>query len=99
MRLPADPGCCHVGFVEAGEERYADHPAMFTRRSFGILHHRLPAAGVNGNDRGFEYVDCLHRAGNGVGDIVQLEVEEDRQTEFVDFMHPVVTVGEEEFQP
>src|SRR5205085_6724652 len=42
--------------------------------------------------------DRLHRAGDRVGNVVQLEVEEQRQPDVGDFMHAVVPVGAEEFE-
>ena len=78
----------------------ADDLAVSDRgRRLGIFHHRPPAAGMDGDDRRFEHVDRLHRPGDGVGDIVQLQVEEDRQADMRDLVHPVVAVGAEEFEP
>ena len=39
-----------------------------------------------------------HRAGDRVGDVVELEIEEDRQAEMRDFVHPVRAVRAEEFE-
>ena len=69
------------------------------RGGLGVLHHRPPAAGVDGDDRRLEHVDRLHRPGDGVGDVVQLEVEEDRQADVGDLVHAVVAVRAEELEP
>ncbi len=44
-------------------------------------------------------MDRLHRGGDGIGDVVQLEVEEDRQPDMGEFVHTVMAVGAEEFEP
>ena len=44
-------------------------------------------------------MDRLHRGGDRVGNVVQLQVEKDRQAQLGQFMHAVVAVGAEEFQP
>ena len=93
------PGAFQIAVVEAGQQGYRDHLAVFARRSLGVFHHRPPAAAVDGDDCRFEHVDRLHRRGDGVGDIVELEIEEDRQSQSGDLMDPVVAVGAEEFEP
>ena len=47
---------------------------------------------------GCERVERLHRLGDGVGDVVELEVEEDRQAERGHLADAVGAVGREEFE-
>ena len=54
---------------------------------------------MNGDDRRFEHVDRLHRAGDGVGDVMELQVEEDRQADMGDLVHAVMAVRAEELEP
>ena len=54
------------------------------RRGLGGRHHRPAAGGVDGQDRRLERRERLDRLGDGVGDVVELEVEEDRQAELGD---------------
>ena len=98
VRRAADAGALEICFIEAGEHRHGDHLAAFSRSRFGILHHRAPAAGVDGDDGRLIHVDRLHRAGDGVGDVVQLQVEEDRQAHVRDFVHAVAAMRAEELK-
>ena len=41
----------------------------------------------------------MHRAGDGVGNIVQFQIEEDRQAEMGDLVDAVVAVRAEELEP
>src|SRR3546814_5690854 len=43
--------------------------------------------------------DLLYRLGDGVGDVVQLQVQEDRQVQLGHFPHPGAAIGGEELQP
>jgi len=86
--------------IKTGEHGDGNDLAPLARRSLGIFHHRAPAChAVDGDDGGFEHMDRLHRGGNGVGDVVQLEIEEDRQAELGDFMHAVVAVRAKNSRP
>ena len=76
--LPANPGIAQVGLVEAGQHGDRDHLAMLAGRGLGVFHHRASAGGVHGDDRRLQHMDRLHRGRDGVGDIVQLQIEEDR---------------------
>src|SRR5690606_27664299 len=58
-----------------------------------------PTAGVNRDDRRLEHVNRLHRAGHRIGNVVQLEVEEDRQADVRDLVHTMVAVRAEELEP
>ena len=55
--------------------------------------------GVDGHDRWLEHMDRLHCRSDSVGNIVELEIEEDRQAQFMDLMYPMVAMGAEEFEP
>ncbi len=41
----------------------------------------------------------MHRAGDGIGDIVHFQVEEDRQSDPRDFVDAVMAMRAEEFEP
>jgi hypothetical protein len=72
---------------------------MLARRSLGIFHHGAATGGVDGHDRWLEHMDRLHCRSDSVGNIVELEIEEDRQAQFMDLMYPMVAMGAEEFEP
>ncbi len=93
----ADPR--DVGIVEAGEHGDRDDLGVRTGGRLGILHHRAATGGMDGDDSGFEHMDGLHRGGDGVGDVMQLEVEKDRQADLRDLVHAVMAMRAEEFQP
>ena len=95
----ADALLGEVAFVQAGQHGDGHDFRAFPRRRLRVLQHGAPAAGVDGNDRGFQQVDRLHRAGDRVGNIVELEVEENGQAQLRDVMHPVRSMRAEEFQP
>ena len=99
MGIAAHAGGGKVRIVEAGQHGDGDHLGMFARRSLGILHHGPPARCVDRDDGGFQHVDGLHGGGHGVGNVMQLQVKEDRQAHLGQFMHAVVAMGAEEFQP
>src|SRR5690606_11732398 len=95
----AHAGAGQVTFVEASEHRHRDDAGVLARRGLRILHHRSPTAGVNRDDRRLEHVNRLHRAGHRIGNVVQLEVEEDRQADVRDLVHTMVAVRAEELEP
>ena len=98
MRAAINTGANQVALVETGEHGDRNHLGAIGRSGLGILHHRAPAAGVDGNDCGFGHMDRLHRRRDGVGDVMQFQVQKDRQSDLRDFVHPMVAVGTEEFQ-
>jgi hypothetical protein len=98
VRGAADAGGGEIALIEAGEDGDGDDLAIIPGGGLGIFHHRPPARGVDGDDRRLKHVDRLHRAGHGVGNIVQLEIEEDRQADLGDLVHAVVAMGAEEFE-
>src|SRR4051794_15738656 len=53
---------------------------------------------MNGENRRFERRDRFDGLGHGVRDVVQLEVQENRQLAFGDSQHAFVTVGAEELE-
>ena len=63
------------------------------RGRLGVLHHRPAAGGVDGEDRRLERAQRLDRLGDGVGDVVELEIEEDRQAELGHLAHAGRAVG------
>src|SRR3546814_4178549 len=88
-----------VGRVEAGQHRSRDDLRIEARRRLCLFEHRTAARGVDGEDRGFERAQRLNRLGDGVRNVVELEVEEDRQAELRHLMDAVMAVGAEEFEP
>src|SRR3546814_4448268 len=54
---------------------------------------------MDGDDRWIERTQRLYRLGDGVGDVVQLQVQEDRQVQLGHFPHPGAAIGGEELQP
>ena len=87
-----------IACVEAGEHGDADDLGVRGRGGLGGGHHRAAAGGVDGHHRGRERGERLDRLGDGVGDVVELQIEEDRQAERRDLAHAVGPVGGEEFE-
>ena len=51
------------------------------------------ACGMDSQDRRLQQVQRLYRLGDGIGNVMQLEVEEDRQAKLRHFVHAVMAVG------
>lgn len=98
VRVARDAGGGEIVGVEAGQHRDRDHLRIERGGGLGILQHRAAAAGVDGEDRGFERPQRLDRLGDGIGDVVQFQVEEDRQAELRHLVHAVLPMGAEEFE-
>ena len=69
-----------VGVVEAGEHGHRDDLGGGRCRALGSRHHRLPAGAWTVRIAGSSVSDRRDRLGNRVGNVVELEVEEDRQS-------------------
>ena len=93
----ADAG--EVALVQAGEHGDSDNAGVFSGSRLGVFHHRPAASGMHGDDGGLQHMDGLHRGGHGVGNVVQLQVEKDRQADLGDLVHTVGAMRAEEFQP
>ena len=98
MRIIGNANARQVVIVETGQHGYRNNLGMRACRSFGILHHRAPTGCMNCQDRGLKAVQRLHRFGHSVGYIMQFKVEENRQTQFGNFMHTVMAIGAEKFE-
>src|SRR3546814_13310691 len=59
---------------------------------------RSAAGGMDGENRRFERTQRLDRLADGVGDIVELEIEEDRQDDLVHLVDARAPVRHEEFE-
>src|SRR3546814_3693518 len=59
---------------------------------------RAAAGGMDGENRRFERTKRLDRLADGVGDIVELEIEEDRQADLVHLVDARAPVRHEEFE-
>src|SRR5690606_27479299 len=99
VRAAFDTGTLEVAFVEACEHRHRDHLGARCGRRFGVFHHRPPATGVDSDDCRLEDVDRLHRPGDRVRNVVQLEIQEDRQADMRNLMHPGMAVRAKELEP
>ena len=98
MRAATDTGRRQIGGIEAGQHRDRDDLGMDRRRRLGVLQHRPPAAGMNREDRGLDGAERLHRLGDRVRNIVQLQVQKDRQAKLCHVAHALLAVGAEEFE-
>ena len=78
---PPTPMSARSVLVEAGQDGHRDHLGRGGRGGLGVLQHRPAAGGMDGEHRRLERAQRLDRLGDGVGDVVELEVEEDRQAE------------------
>lgn len=64
----------------------------------GPLHHLAPAGGVQGEHLDGKRSDGFDGLGDGVGDVVELEVEEHIEAEIGDFAHAIGAAGSEHFE-
>ena len=83
--------------VEAGQYGHCNHFGMQACSSFGILHHRTASGGMDGHNGGLKHVDRLHGLCDGIGNIVQFQVEENGQAQLLNFMHAVMPVRAKKF--
>src|SRR5690606_19677777 len=65
----------------------------------GALHRFLPAPGVKGEHVHREVRQAFHCSGDGVGDVVQLEVEENLRPPGRDFLDQSGAVATKELEP
>ena len=98
MRCAADADVFQIGRVEAGEHGDRDDLGVEARRRLCFFEHRAAARGVDREYRGFERPQRLDCLGDGVRNVVELEVEKNRQAELRHFMHTMMPVGAEEFE-
>lgn len=71
---------------------------MLLLRLDGPLHHFASAAGVEREHANRQLRGGLHRLRDGVGNIVELEVEKDIEAQVGDFAHGVGTTGGVHFE-
>ena len=84
--VPSTPWRASAAVVEAGEHGHAEQVGRGAAqaRGFGLrrrlrgLHHGESAGAVEGHIAGFEGDHAAHGARDRVGDVVELEVEEER---------------------
>ena len=101
---PARPGCRRLrsaarSFSSRLVRTVTATTLVFGERGgLGVLEHRPAAGGVDGQDRRLQRRQRLDRLGDGVGDVVQLQVEEDRQAELAELGDARGAVGGEEFE-
>jgi hypothetical protein len=97
IALDADVG--QIAIVEAGQHGDGDHLGVLASGGLGVFHHGAATGGMDRHDAGLQHMDRLHRARHRVGNIVQLQVEENRQADLGQLMHAVMAMGAEELQP
>ena len=91
-----------IVLVDAGEHRHRDQPDRRIdrgRRLARRAQHRLAAGGVDVEDRHAQPCDLARGAGDGVGDVVELDVCENRQPRLDDGRQPVWPARGQEFEP
>ena len=98
VRIAADSDRGEIALVEAGEHGHADDLGALRCGGLGVFEHCPPAGGMDGEDRRFERPQCLDRLSDRVRDVVELEIEEDRQAELRHFPDAVAAVGGEELE-
>lgn len=67
------------------------------RGFFGGLHHELPSAGVDGEHLDIEERGGFDGFGDGIGNVVEFEVEEDVGTGSPDLFDDLGATADEEF--
>ena len=92
-------GPLQVPLVHAGQHRDTDHLGVLCCRGLGIFKHCAATAGMNGDDGRLKHMDGLHRPGDRVGNVVELEIEKDRQAYLSDQMDAVRPMRAEELEP
>eukprot|EP01136_Pigoraptor_vietnamica_P027896 Opistho-1_new@84769 len=98
MRIGRKADRGQVVCVEAGEHRHCDDLGARGRGCLGILKHRAAARGVDGDDRGFERTQRLHRLADSIGNVVELEIQKDRQADIGHLVNALSAVRHEEFK-
>src|SRR6185369_14458493 len=98
MRAVAQADLVQVRVVEAGEHGHRHDLGLGARRCLSVLHHRAATRGVDGDDGRLQRVDRLYRLRDGIGNVVQLEVEEDGKAALPDLPHAMMAMGAKELQ-
>ena len=98
VRAIGHADAAQVMVVEAGQNSYCNNFGMCTCGCLGVFHHRTATGCMDRHDGGLERIDRLHRLCDGVGNVMQFQVEKDRQSQFLHFMHTMMAVGAEEFE-
>lgn len=96
-----DPGLGEAFGAHRGEDGDAEEKQVGGVLFLGFggpLHHLAAAGGMQGEHLDRQGRDGFDGLGDGVGDVVELEVEEDIETEVGDFAHAIGTAGGEHFE-
>jgi 2-polyprenyl-6-methoxyphenol hydroxylase-like FAD-dependent oxidoreductase len=101
-------GCCFVGFTMPSNHGFSREAVIYNEPGLMALVYETGAERMNAllayrreAPAREEYTDMdrLHRGGDRVGDVVELQIEEDRQAEMRDLVHPVAAMRAEELEP
>ena len=103
LRRPSDAHAMKIRVVETGEYRHPDNPgsgpfSLFCSVCCGA-HHGHAAAGMHIDDGWIQLAGRPDAARDGVWNVVQLEVEKDRNARLCDRPIAFLTEGIEELKP
>ena len=84
--------------VKAGQNGHGHDLGVFAGGGLGIFHHGPATCRMDGDDGWLQHVNGLHRCSNGIGNVMQFEIEKDRHADMGDLVHTVVAMRTEEFE-
>jgi hypothetical protein len=87
----AELGAAHG--CEDGNSKEIELGGMVEAGLVGPFNHLGPTKGVEGKELNGELCDALNCLGDGIGDIMKLEVKKDAVTQFVNFSNNVRPTG------
>ena len=92
-------GTQQISIIQAGENGDGHHVRAGQRGSASCGQHGVAPGGVNGEDGRGQRREAAHGAGHGVGNVVEFEIEEQRQRlAFHDSGNAGRAMGAEEFE-
>ena len=98
---PLDTDGVQLGLVHGGQDRDGEELAVRQGdigRLAGSGDHLGTTGGVEGEEGTGTTLEALHRRGDGVGNVMQLEVEEDLEAQGMEFVDDARTMTREELQ-
>ena len=101
FRGVADADSGELKLIHAGEDSDREELGRVGNRGGGFgsgFEHGRAAGGVDGEEFGAEGSDGTHSAGDGVGNVVELEVEKDGVAAMAEFANDGVAFGEVELE-
>src|SRR3546814_1967010 len=97
VRIVGDADRTEVGSIQAGQHGHRHDPGVGGSGGLGIFEHRASAGGMDRQYGRLQRSQSLDRLGGGVGDVVELEVQEDGQVQVRKVEIALAAIGGGEF--